>query len=186
MNFKNIMAFLNYKKVDTGSTIRYEQLNSLKLGGPDGLIAKHVRTLAGDDVRSWKLETAALLKLAGRDTADTTVLFAVTGRDSTSVCLYELRKIHGSCRDTSTQLALDFAIIVDQEIGGDASAYCKSFEIRAPDRPRLLREILSLTGGPDGGEWRWGTPTMQLGATVVHAQSGQLLGGVGKGSRHIG
>jgi hypothetical protein len=166
------MAFLIYKKYGNAETIRYEKLQPLKLGGRDGLIAKHVKTLTDDQARSWKLGVGTLLKLAGFAGAvdELTVLFDVAGHDSTSVCLYELVKIHGSCRDTSTQLALDMTVVVDKEIGDEAAAYAKNFEIPVPERPRQLGETLALSGGSGGGDWRWGTPPMQLGATIVHAQ----------------
>jgi hypothetical protein len=171
------MAFLTYKKTVAGGNVRYEQLKPLKLGGRDGLIARHVKTLSDEDARSWKLDATALLKLAGQESADTVVLFDVAGRDATSVCLYELAKVHGSCRNTSTQLALDMTVVVDKEIGDDAAAYAKNFEIAAPEKPRQLGETLSLSGGPGGGDWKWGTPPMQLGATIVHAQHGHAHGG---------
>jgi hypothetical protein len=171
------MAFLTYKKTVAGGNASYEQLQPLKLGGRDGLIARHVKTLPDEEQRSWKLDVPSLLKLAGVGAAEkTAVLFDVAGKESTSVCLYELRTIHGSCRDTSTQLALDFAVVVDQEIGDDAPAYVQKFDIPVPDRPRLLGETLSLSGGPGGGDWKWGTPPMQLGATIVQAQHGHGSG----------
>ena len=166
------MAFLTYKKTVAGGNASYEQLKPLKLGGRDGLIARHVQTLSDEDARSWKLDAAALLKLAGQESAGTAVLFDVAGRGATSVCLYELVKVHGSCRDTSTQLALDMTVVVDQEIGDDAPAYAKQFEIILAEKPRVLGETLSLSGGPGGGDWKWGTPPMQLGATIVHAHHG--------------
>ena len=167
------MAFLTYKKTVAGGKASYEQIKPIKLGGRTGLVAQHVKTLREADHRSWKLDTANLLKLAGLNAAadNLTVLFDVAGKDATSVCLYELVKIHGSCRDTSTQLALDMAVVIDQEIGDDALAYAKKFEIPVPERLRQLGETLSLSGGPGGGDWKWGTPPMQLGATIVHAQS---------------
>jgi hypothetical protein len=164
------MAFLTYKKTVAGTTVRYEQLKTLKFGGRDGIIARHVKTLSDEAARSWKLEAAALLQLAGLDADGVTVLFDVAGKDATSVCLYELVKVHGSCRDTSTQLALDMTVVVDKEIGDDAAAYAKNFEIPVPEKPRQLGETLSLSGGPGGGDWKWGTLPMQLGATIVHAQ----------------
>ena len=93
------MAFLIYKKYGNAETIRYEKLQPLKLGGRDGLIAKHVKTLTDDQTRSWKLGAGALLKLAGFAGAvdELAVLFDVTGKDATNVCLYELARIHGSC-----------------------------------------------------------------------------------------
>ena len=84
------MAFLIYKKYGNAETIRYEKLQPLKLGGRDGLIAKHVKTLTGDQTRSWKLGASTLLKLAGFAGAvdELAVLFDVTGKDATNVCLY--------------------------------------------------------------------------------------------------
>jgi hypothetical protein len=167
------MAFLTYKKTVIDGIAGYEQLSPLKFGGRDGLIARHVQSLPEAAHRSWQLDPAELLMLAGVDTGadNIAVLFDVTGNDSTSVCLYELLKIHGSCRDTSTQLALDFAVILDQEIDDDAPAYAKKFQVAIPPKPRLLGETLSLSGGPGGGDWKWGTLPMQLGATIVQAQS---------------
>jgi len=171
------MAFLTYKKTISGTSAAYEQLKPLKLGGRDGLIAKHVNTLTDEAAQSWKLDVAALLQLAGLNaTKDTTVLFHVAGKEATNVCLYELVKIHGSSRDSSTQLALDMNIVVDQEIGDDAPSYAQKFEIARLEKPRQFGETLSLSGGTGGGDWKWGTPPMQLGATIVHAQHGHGRG----------
>jgi hypothetical protein len=168
------MAFLIYKKYGNAETIRYEKLQPLKLGGRDGLIAQHVKTLTGDQTRSWKLGASKLLKLAGFAGAvdELAVLFDVTGKDATNVCLYELLRIHGSCADTSTQLALDFAVVVDQEIRDNAAIFVKNFEIPLPEKMRLLGETLALAGGPGGGDWKWTGTSLQLGTTVVQAQHG--------------
>jgi len=172
------MAFLIYKKTVAGGSVRYERLQPLKLGGRDGLIARHVKTLPEAGHAKWKLEADALLKLAGGEAADgnTTVLFDVAGKNSTSVCLYELMKVHGSCRDTTTQLALDFTVVLDQEIGENAPEYSRHFEVPVPDQPRRLGETLSLSGGPGGGDWKWGTTPLQIGATIVQASHGHGSG----------
>lgn len=170
------MGFLIYRKTVHGATATYEQLHRLRFGGRDGLIAKHVRTLSEGSLRSWKIDTASVLQLAGEADPEGTILFDVTGPESTSVCLYELIKVHGSCRDTSTQLALDFAVVMDQEIDGDTRAYARKFEAPAPEKPRLLGETLSLSGGPGGGDWKWGTPPLQIGATIVNATGGHGSG----------
>jgi hypothetical protein len=168
------MAFLIYKKTAGGQTVRYEKIKPLKLGGRDGLIAQHVKTLAADETQSWKLGVSALLKLAGAAPPDgeLAVLFDVTARDATNVCLYELVRIHGSSRDTSTQLALDFSVVVDQETGDNAAEFAGKFEVTPPARPKLLGETLALSGGPGGGDWKWAGTSLQLGATVVQAQHG--------------
>jgi hypothetical protein len=174
------MAFLIYERTPAGSEVRYRKLAPLKMGGRDGLIARHVKALPDRDARGWKLEVTELLRLAGHAGTDAggrlTVLFDVTGRDATSVCLYELLRIHGSCRDTSTQLALDFSVVLDEEVGDDAASRATAFGVIPPERPKLLGETLSLSGGPGGGDWKWGTPPMQLGATIVHGQPGHGSG----------
>jgi hypothetical protein len=168
------MAFLIYKKHFNGGAVRYEKMKPLKLGGRGGLVAQHVKTLSEDELRSWKLDVPALLKLAGvaSSGANHAILFDLSGREATSVCLYELSRVHGSCRDTSTQLALDFAVVIDQEIGEEAAEYINSFEVTPPAKPKLLGETLALSGGPGGGDWTWGGTSLQLGATVVQAQPG--------------
>jgi hypothetical protein len=172
------MAFLIYKKYGNAETVRYERLQPLRLGGRDGLIAQHVKTLPADKTVSWKLGVGGVLKLAGIAGAadEFTVMFDVAGPDATNVCLYELVRIHGSCADTSTQLALDFSVVVDQEMGDQAVAYAKNFEIPVPEKPRLLGETLALSGGPGGGDWKWAGTSLQLGATVVQAQHGHGSG----------
>jgi hypothetical protein len=168
------MAFLIYKKAADGKTVRYEKIKPLKLSGRDGLIARHVKTLTDAETQSWKLDAAALLKLAGiaSNSVGLAVLFDVMARDATSVCLYELVRIHGSCSDISTQLALDFSVVVDKEVGGNAAEFARKFEMTPPAQPKWLGEMLALTGGPAGGDWKWDATSLQLGATVVHAQHG--------------
>jgi hypothetical protein len=163
------MAFLIYKKIANGKTVCYEKVKPLKLSGRDGLIARHVQTLSNAETQSWKLDAATVLKLAGIALGSDAfaILFDVTARDATSVCLYELARIHGSCRDTSTQLALDFSVVIDQEIGDNAAEFVGKFEIAPPAQPKLLGEMLALTGGPGGGDWKWDATSLQLGATVV-------------------
>lgn len=175
------MGFLIYEKSHVGDRVQYSKRGSLKLGGRDGLIARHTRTLAEPEARSWKLDVEGLLRLAGHESGKATgqgtltVLFDVAGRESTSACLYELLKIHGSCRDLSTQLALDFAVVLDQALEEDSESPTDRFEVLPPLKPKLLGETLSLTGGPGGGDWKWGAPPLQLGAAIV--QPGHAHGG---------
>lgn len=163
------MGFLIYKRTTANGSTRYAKLKPLKLGGRDGLIARHVKSLPSAKTQSWKLDAASLLKLAGQEDADSVVLFDVAGRDATNVCLYELTRIHGSCRDTSTQLALDLSVLIDREVGENAAQVAQDFEINTGAKPKSLGETLSLTGGPGGGDWKWGTSALQIGATVVKA-----------------
>jgi hypothetical protein len=175
------MAFLIYKKSTIGDLLRFERVQPLKLSGADGLIARHVKTLQGEAAASWKLSTTDLLQLADASAgaADQTVLFDLGG-DAASVCLYELTGIHGSSRDTATQLALDFTVVIDQEIDGDPAEFARKFGVAISTKPKLLGETLALTGGPCGGDWKWGETAMNLGVTVVQAQAAPHHNGGGE------
>ena len=164
------MAFLSYKKTSSGGTLRYERGNPLKLSGTDGLIARHVRTLPAAQVASWKLGAPALLTLAGFEGDGFTVLFELTGNDATEFCLYELTCVHGSCRDTSTNLALDFNIMFHCKMKGSTGEFGAVFEAPLAVAPKKLGEMLAMTGGPLGGDWKWADSAVQLGATVVQPQ----------------
>lgn len=161
------MGFLIYKKTDAGSSVRYEKVKSLRLAGREGLIAKHVKTLPDNETQSWKLSASKLLEAAGLDASSHAVLFDVTEKNATNVCLYELKRIHGSCQDMTTQLALDFSVLLDEEVGAGAEARAAKFEFTPSAKPKVLGEMLALSGGPGGGDWKWDAPAMQLGATVV-------------------
>ncbi|MGO8677802.1 MAG: hypothetical protein ACLQVX_18255 [Limisphaerales bacterium] len=164
------MGFLIYKKSDAGTNIHYERVQPLRLGGADGLIARHVKSMPSDQTASWKLEATGLLRLAGVAGENLGVLFDTASGDSTAVCFYELTRIHGSCRETNTNLALDFNVVLDRRLEESKPDFVAAFEAPLVERPKKLGEMLSLTGGPCGGDWRWGTPALQIGATVVPAR----------------
>jgi hypothetical protein len=161
------MGFLIYKKTTAGNNIRYERMKPLKLGGRDGLLARHVMAMPPDQTASWKLDAVALLKLDGIAGENLGVLFDASGRDATAVCFYELTRLHGSCRDTSTNLALDFNVLLDRKQEKSEPVAASAFEASATAMPKRLGEMLSLTGGPGGGDWKWSESALQIGAAVV-------------------
>ena len=161
------MGFLIYKKTNAGNNIRYERMKPLKLGGRDGLIARHVIAMPPGQTESWKLDAAGLLNLAGADGENLGVLFDAAGHDATAVCFYELMRLHGSCHDTGTNLALDFNVLLDRKLEKSEPSAASAFEAPVTAVPKKLGEMLSLTGGPGGGDWKWGEAALQIGATVV-------------------
>ena len=163
------MGFLIYKRTNIGQTVRYQRIRPLKLAGMDGLLARHVKALPADETAGWKLETGSLLRVAGVTEDNLTVLFDLTVTDTTAACLYELTRVRGSCRDTTTNLALDFNVVLDCEREALPRNFTAEFETSLGAQPKKFAETLSITGGPGGGDWKWGKPALQLGATVVQA-----------------
>ena len=121
------------------------------------------------------LETAGLLRLAGVAGENLAVLFDMAGGNATAVCFYELTRIHGSCRDTSTNLALDFNVVLDRELSEFKPDFAAAFEAPLAATPKKLGEMLALTGGPGGGDWKWGSSALQIGATVVQPRHTGLI-----------
>jgi hypothetical protein len=163
------MPFLIYKKTAAGINTRYERIKPLKLAGPQGLVARNVKSLTASQTVSWKLDAAGVLKLAGVPVENIAVLFDASSRDANAVCLYELTRLHGSCRDTTTNLALDFDVVLDRKWDNAKEDYASTFETLPTATPKKLGEILALTGGPAGGDWKWGQSDLQIGATVVQS-----------------
>ena len=49
--------------------------------------------------------------------------------------------------------------------------FAAAFETPLVATPKKLSEMLALTGGPGGGDWKWGSSALQIGATVVQPHS---------------
>ena len=164
------MAFLIYKRFPAGDSIHYERLRTLKLAGPGGLVARFVKTLPPTAAaQGWLLPVPDLLRLAGVTASgdDLTVLFDLSPDEADAVCLYRLRQLHGVAKERSTHLSLDFEVLIDQAVKVPALLFKAAFQVPADIPGKMLREILMLSGGPGGGDWKWETPAMNLGATVV-------------------
>lgn len=164
------MPFLIYRRRADGTAVRYERLRAVALSGSAGPIARFVKTLPGEAAEEgWELEPRVLASLAGTaaEEGEVTVLFEVPAGDPRAVCLYELRRLCGVARDRRTQLSLDFEVLIDSVVGVPPEEFRRGFALPADRRGKRLREVLQLGGGPGGGEWRWETPAMNLGATLV-------------------
>lgn len=164
------MPFLIYRRQASGADLIYDQPRLVKLGGTSGPIARFVQTLKGDKAESgWELDAAALAQLAGvsDDDGKCAVLFEVASVKSDGVCLYELKQLCGVARDRRTHLSLDFEVLVDEVVDVPPDDFRHAFTIPGAKPKKRLREILQLSGGPDGGDWKWETPAMNLGATLV-------------------
>jgi hypothetical protein len=161
------MSFYVYLKQVGDVTVRYERLRPIKLSGPDNPIATCVKSLSAEESgAAWTLSIPTLLRYAGfgADTNDFTILFDVSPRERSSVCLYELRRINGLSADKNTQLALEFLVLMDELVETDTHASKSVLKLPAVGSYRVLTELLELSGGFSGGSWRWMSPKMQLGA----------------------
>jgi len=164
------MPFLLYRLQPSPRAVHYTRLHPLKLGGPLGPIARFVESLEGEAAeRGWVLPPQMLaLETHGLpDSENIAVLFELSGGQPGAVCLYRLHRVNGVSRDRTTHLSLDFEVLVDEVVSASADEFKRSFALPAHRAGKRLREILQLSGGPGGGDWRWEPPAMNLGATLV-------------------
>jgi hypothetical protein len=168
------MAFLIYKKQSAGTATIYERLKPLRLSGPDGPIAKYVHSLSAEAASDgWRMDVAELLAFAGVSCAagQPALIMDMGGDKPDEVCLYEVQRLSGACRENTTNLVLEFAVLVDEAVKTPVDQFKAGFDLPSDRSPRILQETLALSGGPSGGSWKWEAPAMNIGATVVAPRS---------------
>lgn len=152
---------------DTQSPSRATNFRALRLGGPNGLIAKFVGESGAAAEAPWALAGHRLLELAGETTWDSLVFF-LPGEDASpdgSKEIYQLKTLNGVATTDRTDVVCFFSPLRMYE------AVPGTWEL-TPSGGRHLCESLSLTGGTAGGRWLWTEAAMTLGATVVGLASG--------------
>ena len=164
------MGFMIYTCRHAGDALRYEQVQSLNLGGTNGAIAQFVKTLPPERrYENWKLTPEEVVEFSGFPGAgyDLAVLLDMVPRDPSAVCLYQLEEIRGGFQGRSTQIALDLTVLLDTVVSKGASEFKSAFTAPPASSRKRLLELLVLSGGPEGGDWRWGSAPMNLGAAVL-------------------
>jgi hypothetical protein len=168
------MSFHIYRRRVNGADIHFEYRQFLRLGGAAGPIANQVKTLKGAALaEGWELETSTLLELAGVEepSDDLAVLFDFSTDEPGAVCLYQLLRLGGFSSDRTTHLSLDFEVLINETVFLPVDQFKRSFTIPAKRPRKRHREILQLNGGPNGGDWKWVSPVMNLGAALVNPTS---------------
>jgi hypothetical protein len=143
------------------------RVGPLPLGGPEGLLAQHLPTLAALD-ENWSLAPQELLRWAGvAEPASHGVFFDLTPGSTDQINLLELINVQGRTVSLVTDALFHFKV---------ACASRKPGEIRGSDGEWIVRdwrenpnrfEHLRLEGGTRGGTWAWSEPPQSASATVV-------------------
>jgi len=155
------MSFVLVKIDEQSNPTTATQFRPLRLGGPDGLVAKHVGKLGQAAESPWHLSEAEVVALAGADTSSDAVFFRSGGdSEGDSIGFCRLESLHGISTSDRTDLVCHFSQLsaTPQE---DAT-----WTIEASKRG-MLCESISLSGGISRGKWQWTDSPMSLGAAVV-------------------
>jgi hypothetical protein len=143
------------------------RVGPLPLGGPGGLFAQHLPTLAADD-ENWSLDIPTLLQWAGfAEPESFAVFFDITPKAADQVNLLELVAVNGRTVSLLTDIVFHFKVAVASRNGAGIEKKDGEIEIpnwrESPDRFEHLR----LTGGTRGGAWAWAEPPNSASATVL-------------------
>lgn len=158
------MGFHLYKFENKNGSADFVYKKALKLSGADGLVAKQVAGMpVKDESVLWNITGKQLVG----DMDEGVVIFDSCPSDSDKVVLYQLMRISGESFPEKTEILLHFKILVNKQTQGKAKEIKQSFSISAEDKTPELHEAIVLTGGYEGGEWKWAAPDMNIGAAVV-------------------
>ena len=147
--------------------IALKPLQSLVIGGPNGLFAKHLPDLIGAD-QAWKLSANSILQLAGfKGDGAETILFDLTPRNPEHVDYYELLDARGRTVSKVTDALFHFKVACSgprvQFAPVDNGELTVPNWRHRPDRYEQMR----LEGGVLGGTWAWSDPLQAMSATVL-------------------
>lgn len=134
-------------------------LRSIRLGGSEGFLANYICGLTAEVMKvRWGLDGKQVAALASENVCDT-LLFLNTGQ--AGIC-YLIQSLVGISGPDETELVLRMisvkcelkgeTIVLEESGQGSTQAFCES---------------LILTGGYDGGTWKWREPAMSIGAAIV-------------------
>jgi len=170
------MSFLVVSLDKKSNPSKASQFRPLRLGGPEGLIAKHVRKLGASAEETWHLSEAEVVALAGFDSENDAVFFrSGGGTDGVSIDFCRLMSLHGVCTADRTDLVCHFSQITARPLEDSA------WSVEELKRGTLC-ESISLNGGISRGKWQWTDSPMSLGAAVVGGKCGE--GGCGSSVPH--
>jgi len=151
---------------DTNAPSRATSIRNLRLGGPDGVVAKFVSGLGATAEAPWQMPEEATVEMAG-GTSGYDVIFFRPGPDVApdgSIEIYRLESLHGVSSSDRTDLVCHFAPMIMRESGSGV------WDLESCAQ-KTFCESISLTGGIKGGRWQWTTSPMTLGAAVVGGNS---------------
>ncbi len=139
----------------------------LALGGPEGLLARHLPALAALD-EQWRISPETLLQWAEiPDPLSHGIFFDLTPKSKEQINLFALVQVSGRTVSLLTDLLFHFKV---------ACATRNPAAITEPDGGWVLPdwkegrdrfESLRLEGGTRGGTWAWSEPPQSASATVL-------------------
>lgn len=149
------MGFATYQYHEDHSISRK---SAFRLGGANGALNNHITSLPTDlnAPVAWKLTAEELL--AGEGTPGWLVFEAEDAGEGTT--LQRVHSVTGLSRSDETEVLLTTEMI---EPSGSSPSGGTAVETTG----KLFSEALRLTGGTEGGTWKWAAPVMQIGAAHV-------------------
>ena len=148
----------------------YDQPERAILSGPRGPIASYVLSVCKPEgLSSWdvsELELVALLQTP-RDITHTAIIFESSSAQSGHITLYRLQSVHGRSSTDTTEMVFRFRSLFGNHPTADPALFRKKFTVSTETTTPHIYENLKLSGGLNGGTWKWMEIEQMLNATMI-------------------
>jgi len=152
------MGFAIYDHQDSSISRK----GSFRLSGEAGALGQHIQKLEGSSCScapvSWKMSAEEILTSQGSEPQCWLVFEADAGGDC--LALQRVHSVTGLSKSDDTEVILTTEMIEPEGSGGNGW-------LEISTAGKLYSEALRLTGGTDGGSYKWAPPAMQIGAAHV-------------------
>ena len=148
----------------------YDQPERVILSGPHGPIASFVQSVCKPEgLSSWdvsELELVALLQTQ-RDVTHTAIIFESNSAQSGHITLYRLLSVHGESSYDTTEMIFRFRSLFGNHSTPDPALFRQQFTVSTETTSPHIYENLKLSGGLNGGTWKWMEIEQMLNATMI-------------------
>jgi len=148
----------------------YDQPERVILSGPSGPIASFVQSVCKPEgLSSWDVSELELVALLGtqRDATHTAIIFESSSAQSGHITLYRLQSVHGQSSSDTTEMIFRFRSLFGNHPTADPALFRRQFTVSTETTAPHIYENLKLSGGLNGGTWKWMEIEQMLNATMI-------------------
>lgn len=159
---------LYQKTTSDENMVSLSHLQSIRLSGPNGIVAKFLGSHPDEDLELWKLNPDEIGELVGQSAGDKTLIFSshfeITGKPSFSL----IRNLSGKSSIMDTELLMMLQPIGDITFSQPFSDYPQTIEYPETQKLETFFESILIKGGASklDHSWKLAPPKMQIGGII--------------------
>jgi len=151
----------------------YDQPQRAIFSGAKGPIASYVLSVCkAEGLTTWELSEMELIALfqMGHDLTQTAIIFESSSAQSDHITLYRLQSVHGRSSSDTTEMVFRFRSLFGNHPTSDPALFRVQFTVSTEATSPHIYENLKLSGGLNGGAWKWMEIEHILNATMISPQ----------------